>query len=181
MPLTEAAARSLFKLMAYKDEYEVARLYTDGAFEKRLWEEFEGDTRVQFHFAAPLLSRRDRRTGELRKSTYGAWILPGLRLLARLRRLRGTRWDVFGYTIERRAERALIASYEATLEQVTRALRPDNLQRAIAIARLPLEIRGYGHIKWPAIEHYQRTVAAQMTELSRPATAAIDARHGAHT
>ncbi len=113
--LADAVARALFKLMAYKDEYEVARLYTDGDFLKRVAEQFEGDYKLKFHLAPPLFAERDPANGHLRKSEYGPWMLAAFRLLARLKFLRGTAFDIFGRSEERRAERQAIVDYEARL------------------------------------------------------------------
>ena len=121
--LADAVARYLFKLMAYKDEYEVARLYTDGAFHKQVENEFDGNSlRFEFHLAPPLLARRDKTTGLPRKMSFGPWLLPAFRLLAKLKGLRGTPFDPFGRSIERRTERKLIADYEAMLDEVLAGL-----------------------------------------------------------
>ncbi|UCE32200.1 MAG: indolepyruvate ferredoxin oxidoreductase family protein, partial [Burkholderiales bacterium] len=149
--LTEAVARYYFKLMAYKDEYEVARLYTSGEFVERLDASFEGDFSLRFHLAPPLLARRNER-GELIKREYGPWIMHAFRLVARLKRLRGTVFDPFGYTEERRAERRLIDEYAATIEQVLGAVDPQRLELAVQIASIPEEIRGFGHVKAGHIE-----------------------------
>ena len=111
--------------MAYKDEYEVARLYTDGEFLKKLGAQFEGDYKLTFHLAPPLFADRDPTTGQLKKREYGAWMLQAFRLLASLKRLRGTRLDVFGYTEERKMERRLIGEYEATIDSVLVNARPE--------------------------------------------------------
>jgi indolepyruvate ferredoxin oxidoreductase len=145
--LVDAVARGLFKLMAYKDEYEVARLYTDGEFKKQLHAQFEGDFRLEFHLAPPLLAERDSRTGHLRKRAYGAWMMGAFAVLAKLKRLRGTALDVFGYSDERRTERRLIGEYETLVDELVAGLTPENHAFAIALARLPERIRGYGHIK----------------------------------
>jgi indolepyruvate ferredoxin oxidoreductase len=146
--LTETVARYLFKLMAYKDEYEVARLYTDGAFLKQVETEFDGDNlRFEFHLAPPLMARRDKTTGLPRKMSFGPWILPVFRLLARFKGLRGTPFDPFGRTLERRTERKLIGDYEATLDEVLAKLTPDNHHIAVALAAIPEKIRGFGHVK----------------------------------
>ncbi len=149
--LTEAVAKNLFKLMAYKDEYEVARLYTDGAFATKLGEKFDGDVRLKFHLAAPLLARRDKVTGHLQKKEYGGWIIHAFRLLARLKFLRGTAFDPFGYTAERKAERKLIDDYLAMIEQHIAALKGAQIPILARLARLPEMIRGYGHIKEASI------------------------------
>ena len=145
--LTESVARNLFKLMAYKDEYEVARLYTDGSFLKELDRQFEGDFTLEFHLAPPLLANRDPATGRLKKRRYGPWMMQAFRLLARLKFLRGTALDPFGRSEERRTERRLITEYEALLEELLVELTPDNHRLAIALARIPEQIRGFGHVK----------------------------------
>jgi indolepyruvate ferredoxin oxidoreductase len=146
--LAEAVARYLFKLMAYKDEYEVARLYTDGSFLNRVANTFEGDNlRFEFHLAPPLLARRDRATGLPRKMSFGPWLLPVFRLLAKFKFLRGTAFDPFGRSQERRTERKLIEDYEAALDKVLDALTPDNHHIAVGIAAIPEKIRGFGHVK----------------------------------
>ncbi|WP_101048768.1 indolepyruvate ferredoxin oxidoreductase family protein [Macromonas nakdongensis] len=144
--LAEAVARHLFKLMAYKDEYEVARLYTDGGFARRLAEQFEGDVTLRFHLAPPLLARHNDR-GELVKQTYGPWMLKAFGVLARLKGLRGTAFDPFGRTEERRSERALIGEYLDTLEEVLTGLSPDRHALALQIAAWPEQVKGFGHVK----------------------------------
>jgi indolepyruvate ferredoxin oxidoreductase len=146
--LADAVARYLFKLMAYKDEYEVARLYADEAFLKQVHSEFDGDKlRFEFHLAPPLLARRDKETGLPRKMTFGPWLLRAFRLLARLKFLRGTAYDPFGYSLERKTERKLIADYEAMLGEVIAKLSPVNHAVAVGLAAIPEKIRGFGHIK----------------------------------
>ena len=149
--LTEAVARYYAKLLAYKDEYEVARLYTDGAFRKKIEAMFEGrigtDYKLVFHLAPPLLARPDARTGEPGKMRLGSWVLSLFGFLSKLKRLRGTAFDIFGRTEERRMERALIAEYEQTVDTLIAGLTRDNLALAVEIASLPETIRGYGHIK----------------------------------
>jgi len=149
--LAEAAARYLFKLMAYKDEYEVARLYTDGAFLKRIEDMFEGEWSLRFHLAPPLFSKRDNK-GHLIKRAYGPGMLRAFKWLARARFLRHTAFDPFGYTAERRAERALISTYRDTIAGLLPQLTQGNLDAAVALATLPEEIRGYGHVKEAAME-----------------------------
>ncbi|MCD8515362.1 MAG: indolepyruvate ferredoxin oxidoreductase family protein, partial [Burkholderiaceae bacterium] len=144
--LAEAVARYLFKLMAYKDEYEVARLYTDGAFQQKLAEQFEGDVKLRFHLAPPLLAKKNAK-GELVKQTYGPWMLKAFGLLARFKGLRGTPWDVFGYTEERRTERALIGEYLDRMEEVISQLKVDRHALAVEIAQVPEQIKGFGHVK----------------------------------
>jgi indolepyruvate ferredoxin oxidoreductase len=146
--LTETVARYLFKLMAYKDEYEVARLYTDGAFLKQVETEFDGDNlRFEFHLAPPLMARRDKTTGMPRKMSFGPWILPVFRLLAKFKGLRGTPFDPFGRSLERRTERKLIGDYEEMLDEVLAGLTPDNHHIAVGLAAIPEKIRGFGHVK----------------------------------
>jgi len=146
--LADAVARYLFKLMAYKDEYEVARLYSDGAFVQQIAGTFEGNNlRFEFHLAPPLLARRDRTTGLPRKMSFGPWLLPAFRLLAKLKFLRGTPFDPFGRTLERRTERKLIEDYESMLDQVLAALTPDNHHLAVGLAAIPEKIRGFGYVK----------------------------------
>jgi indolepyruvate ferredoxin oxidoreductase len=144
----DAVARYLFKLMAYKDEYEVARLYTDGAFLKQVETEFDGDNlRFEFHLAPPILAKVDKTTGVPRKMSFGPWMLSAFRLLAKFKVLRGTAFDPFGRTLERRTERKLIAEYEAMLGDVMAKLTPENHHLAVGLAVIPEKIRGFGHIK----------------------------------
>jgi indolepyruvate ferredoxin oxidoreductase len=145
--LTQSVARSLFKLMAYKDEYEVARLYTETEFLQRIADRFEGPYKLNFHLAPPLLGDRDPETGHLRKRSFGPWMLSVFRILARLRRLRGTPFDMFGRSEERRLERRLIGEYEELIDEILAHLSPANHQLAIELASLPVEIRGFGHVK----------------------------------
>ncbi|WP_349365691.1 MAG: indolepyruvate ferredoxin oxidoreductase family protein [Nitratireductor rhodophyticola] len=144
--VTEAAARNLFKLMAIKDEYEVARLYTDGSFKRQLNAEFESYDRLEFHLAPPVLGRRDA-AGHPRKSSFGPWMMSAFRLLARMRGLRGTAFDLFGRTEERRMERRLLSEYEGDLDRIEALLSPERADAAAALASVPALIRGYGHIK----------------------------------
>ena len=130
-------ARNYYKLLAYKDEYEVARLYTDGTFLKRLSDQFEGDYKLDFHLAPPLLAELDPATGEPRKQAYGPWMLQAFQVLARLKRLRGTRLDPFGRTPERQMERQLIADYEKTLGELLSSLNHENHGLAVQIASIP--------------------------------------------
>jgi len=145
--LTEAVARYYSKLLAYKDEYEVARLHADGALERKIGHMFEGDYKVVFHLSPPLIAGKDPITGEPRKMRFGGWMLPVFRVLKSLRGLRGTPLDIFGYTQERRTERTLIAEYEETIERLLAKLTAENHALAVQLASLPEEIRGFGHIK----------------------------------
>ncbi|MEQ1808203.1 MAG: DUF6537 domain-containing protein, partial [Burkholderiaceae bacterium] len=144
--LSETVARYLFKLMAYKDEYEVARLHTDPAFIAKIASQFEGDYKLSYHLAPPLLAKRDAH-GHLIKQPFGPWMLSAFRLLAKLKGLRGTAFDVFGRSEERRGERALIGEYRAGIEELLTSLPAARLAQAVEIARIPEEIRGYGHVK----------------------------------
>lgn len=160
--LTEAVARYAFKLMAYKDEYEVARLYTGGHFQRRLQQQFEGDYRLHFHLAPPLLAKKDER-GRLVKREYGPWVFTAFRWLARLKFLRGTAFDPFGRTAERRMERQLVEDYFATIERLLQKLDGGNVGLAAQIASIPDQIRGYGHVK----EAHLHTARAREAELLR--------------
>ncbi|PPU78510.1 indolepyruvate ferredoxin oxidoreductase [Xanthomonas cucurbitae] len=165
--LTEAVARYAFKLMAYKDEYEVARLYTRGDFQRRLQQQFEGDYTLRFHLAPPLLAKKDAQ-GNLIKREYGPWMFTAFKLLARLKFLRGSRLDVFGYTAERRGERALIADYLATVEGLLDRLDADNVGLAAQIASIPEHIRGYGHIKHAHLREAKAREAALLVQWRNP-------------
>jgi indolepyruvate ferredoxin oxidoreductase len=145
--LAGAVARYLFKLMAYKDEYEVARLFTDGSFERRVKETFKGSYEIRHHLAPPLFSRRDPETGHLLKREFGPWIRQAMSVLAKFRFLRGTAFDPFGHTEERKTERQLIADYKATVTSLLDKLSAANLALAVEIAEIPEHIRGYGHVK----------------------------------
>lgn len=171
--LREAVARYLFKLMAYKDEYEVARLYTDGVFLKQLDLQFGAFDKLEFHLAPPLLTKRDPVTGEARKMRFGPWMMRAFGLLARMKRLRGTRWDIFGYTEERHTERRLIQEYEALLDEFGRALTPANLATAVALASLPEKIRGFGHVKERHLKAAlgERTALLEQFRANEPPTA----------
>ncbi|MBC7704090.1 MAG: indolepyruvate ferredoxin oxidoreductase family protein [Rhodoferax sp.] len=144
--LTETVARQLFKLMAYKDEYEVARLHTDTAFLARVQGMFEGDFKINYHLAPPLIARKNAK-GELQKRKFGPAMLTGFRILARLKGLRGTALDVFGRTGERRQERALIGEYRSSIDEVLTSLDGGNHGAAVEIASIPEQIKGYGHVK----------------------------------
>ncbi len=144
--LTEAVARYLFKLMAYKDEYEVARLHTDRSFHDKIAAQFEGDYTLRFHMAPPLIAKKNEK-GELVKQPFGPWMLKAFGVLAKLKGLRGTAFDIFGRTEERKMERALIGEYRECVEELLRGLEASNHALAVDIARIPEEIRGYGHVK----------------------------------
>jgi len=145
--LTEAVARYYAKLLAYKDEYEVARLHSNGEMTKKIEGMFEGDYKVVYYLAPPLLAKTDLLTGEPKKIKFGPWMGAMFKVLAALKGLRGSSFDVFGYTAERRMERGLIAEYEADVEKLLAKLSPANHSLAVQIASLPEDIRGFGHIK----------------------------------
>ncbi|MGE5338469.1 MAG: indolepyruvate ferredoxin oxidoreductase family protein [Gemmatimonadota bacterium] len=145
--LAESVARNAYRLFAYKDEYEVARLFSDGRFAEELQRTFGAGSRVHLHLAIPALARTDPDTGEPRKQRYGPWMMGALRVLAAAKWLRGTHFDPFGYTAERRFERALRDEYEADMRRIAEQLRADNLALAIEIASLPERIRGFGPVK----------------------------------
>ncbi len=151
----EAVLQGFFKLMAYKDEYEVARLYTDGTFREQIQDQFEDGYTLRFHLAPPILGERDKTTGQPLKRAFGPWMLNAFRLLAALRGMRGTPFDPFGYTQERRTERALIKEYEALIRRICGSLTPQTYETAVAIADFPQDVRGYGYIK-------ERTLAAAL-------------------
>jgi indolepyruvate ferredoxin oxidoreductase len=146
LPLTQAVARYLFKLMAYKDEYEVARLHTDAAFLAKMGAQFEGDFKLHYQLAPPLWASRNT-AGELQKSSFGPWMQTAFRLLAPLKVLRGGAFDVFGYSQERRHERALASEYRTAIDAMLPKLNASNRDAALAFARLPEQIRGFGHVK----------------------------------
>ena len=144
--LSETVARYLFKLMAYKDEYEVARLHTDAAFTSKIENMFEGDFKIVHHLAPPATAKKNAK-GELIKKSYGPWMHKAFGVLAKFKGLRGTAFDPFGKTEERKMERALIQEYRASIDEVLKGLNARNLPLAIDIARIPEDIRGYGHVK----------------------------------
>jgi len=173
--LAEAVARAYHKLMAYKDEYEVARLFTDGEFERKLAAQFDGAYTLEFNMAPPLLAQRDPDTGHLQKRAYGPWVFKAFRVLAGLKGLRGGPFDVFGYTAERRQERRLISDYEATVATVLDKLNSDNHGLAVDIALLPMKIRGYGHLKEKAVAEAKAREAELMQSYRNPAPQATAA------
>lgn len=162
--MAEAVARYLYKLMAYKDEYEVARLFTDGRFQERLASQFSDIDHLRFHLAPPLISRSDPETGNLIKGDYGPWVLKALKVLRPLRRLRGTAFDPFGYTKERRQERLQISQYEQVITGLIDNLSPDRHTLAVEIAKIPEGIRGYGHIKARHLEQAQEKEAILLAQ-----------------
>ena len=165
--LSEAVARYFFKLMAYKDEYEVARLYTSGDFRRQLEAQFEGDFKLKFHLAPPLLAKKNAQ-GQLVKKEYGPWVFTAFRVLAKLKGLRGTPLDVFGYTAERRGERALIGEYEKTIARLLERLNSGNVDLAADIASIPEHIRGYGHVKEAHLHKAKAREAELLKEWDNP-------------
>ena len=153
--LTEAVARCAFKLMAYKDEYEVARLYTHTDFRSRLDKVFDGNYVLQFHMAPPFINKRDADTGLPIKRCFGPWILKVMVILRWLKFLRGTKFDIFGYTKERRQERQLIKNYRGYIRTILSGLTPNNHKLAVEIAAIPDSIRGFGHVKNDNIKNAQ--------------------------
>lgn len=146
--LTEAVARSYYKVLAYKDEYEVARLHTDGSFRRRLAETFEGDGKFTYHMAPPVLSRRDAKTGRRIKLAFGGWwMTPALHVLKHGKALRGTVIDPFARQSDRKVERALIREFEDDVELALSNLSPHNHRAAVELASLPMSVRGFGPIK----------------------------------
>ena len=166
--LSTLVARYLYKLMAYKDEYEVARLHTDGRLEASLRETFEGEFEVQYNLAPPLFAKRDGQ-GHLQKARFGAWLRPLLKTLARLKGLRGTPLDVFGYSAERRQERQLIEDYRQAITALLPRLNADNLPQALTLAALPEDIRGFGHVKQAHLAKVLPRWQALVAELPRNA------------
>ena len=160
--LTKSIAKVLYKVMAYKDEYEVARLYTDGRFQKQMDATFEGDIELSFYFAMPLISKRDQDTGHLVKRKYGSYILPLLKGLAKLKRIRGTKLDLLGRTKERETERQLITDVNDTIMTVLKNLNTKNILHAKEIVELALDIRGYGHVKEANYEQYRLRLTQQL-------------------
>jgi indolepyruvate ferredoxin oxidoreductase len=162
----------LFKLMSYKDEYEVARLYSDGSFARQVANELGGNNlRFNVHLSPPLLARRDPHTGIPRKMTFGPWIFPLFRLLAKLKVLRGTAFDVFGYTQERRTERQLVRDYETMVSEIVAALTPENHHLAIGLTAIPEKIRGFGHVKMRNLATAKAEEAALLEQFrARPAS-----------
>jgi len=172
----EAVARYLFKLMAYKDEYEVARLYTGEDFAKQVRATFGGDKlRLHFHLAPPLLSPRDKVTGLPKKLSFGPWMMSAFRIMAKFKSLRGTAFDPFGYSAERRTERALIADYEALLGEIVERLTPENHALAVGLAAIPEKIRGYGYVKARNLKAAKADEAALLAQFRAGAPACLKA------
>ncbi len=165
--LTEAVARSYFQLLSYKDEYEVARLHSRREFLDAIRHDYGSEARLRFHLAPPILNSGVDARGRPRKREFGAWILPVFRLLARMRRLRGTAFDVFGYTAERRMERALISEFESRVDELLRAASSRNIGEISAIVRRYLDIRGYGPVKEASVREVRAAVDVAVQNLRR--------------
>jgi len=170
--LTDAVARAYFKLLAVKDEYEVARLFSDGAFAERLEKQFDGDYRLEFHLAPPILASVDPVTGRPRKKTYGPWMMTVFKVLARMRGLRGSAFDIFRTSPDRKLERRLIEDYEQDIEALLAGLNASNLEIAVAVAVLPLSIRGFGPVKEVAARQAEERKGELMQAFQTPASRA---------
>lgn len=166
--LTNAVARNLFKLMSYKDEYEVARLYTNGDFEKQIAETFEGDFKLNYHLAPPIIGFGKKPNGRPRKRAFGPWMMRAFRTLAGLKKLRGTALDVFGYTAERRMERQLIDDYKASIIDLLPRLTEQNRGVAASLARLPNDIRGFGPVKEASVEKAKEAKKTLLDQFANP-------------
>jgi indolepyruvate ferredoxin oxidoreductase len=174
--LAEAVARYLFKLMAFKDEFEVARLYAGEAFRRQLEETFEGDLRLELHLAPPIpFLQRKTDFGGSRKMTFGPWMFRTMKLLARLKWLRGSWIDITRFNNDRIVERRLLADYETLLDEILRSLRPENHAAAVALARLPEKIRGFGHIKARHVEIADLERERLLAEYRQPASVKLAA------
>jgi indolepyruvate ferredoxin oxidoreductase len=166
--LTEAVARYHFKVLAIKDEYEVARLFTESDFAQRVASQFEGDYKLTFHLAPPVFNKPDPVTGVPRKSVYGPWMMKAFGLLARMRRFRGTSLDFFGRTEERRHERALIGEYEKVVAEIVSQLTAGNHATAVDLASVPEHIRGYGHVRAAHLKTAKAREAALLAQFRSP-------------
>ena len=174
--LSKAVAKSLFKLMAYKDEYEVARLYTDPAFMKGLKQQLDGKLKLSFNLAPPLFAKKDAQ-GQPQKAEYGSWVWPMFKLLAKLKALRGTRLDPFGWTAERKMERQLIDDYRELIMNFLPTLTAERLSAAITIAPLPEKIRGFGHVKAASVARYQEELKKSMASYTSQPTGQQTGQH----
>jgi indolepyruvate ferredoxin oxidoreductase len=172
--LTQLVAKSFHRLMAYKDEYEVARLFTDESFKNQISQQFEGDYKISFNLAPPLFSKRDPHTGHLIKRRFPSVLMLGFRMLALLKILRGTRYDPFGKTQERKMERALIGEYRDLVIEVLGRLNPDNYQEAIALLSLVDQVRGFGHVKEASVVRYRAELKFSMTKYKRDVLHAVE-------
>lgn len=176
--VTETVARYLFKLMAYKDEYEVARLHAQTAFKAKIDGMFEGDYKIKFHLAPPLFAKRDAE-GRLIKQEFGPWMMKAFGVLAKFKFLRGSALDVFGYTEERRTERALIAQYRETVAGLLPKLTEVNQAKVVAIASIPEDIRGFGHVKEKHLKAAKEKEAALLNAFDAPNAPVTSSQHAA--
>ena len=160
--MAQAVARNLFHLMAYKDEYEVARLHTDGKFLAELKDVFEGDFKITWHLSPPLISREDPDTGRAQKKAFGNWMHGAMKILAGLKSLRGGVLDIFNYSAERRMEQALIAEYESVIDELLSGLSSENYADAAEIADLARSIRGYGPVKQATVDKVRAETTGRM-------------------
>ena len=174
LDLTEAFAKGLFKLMAYKDEYEVARLYSDGEFGKALKEQFDGDLGVKVSLVPPLLASRDKVTGHLRKREFGSWIFRAFELRTRFKFLRGTVFDPFGDTAERRMERGLPGEYSAMIFRDLDKAKPHYRPRLVTLAKSAEHVRGYGHIKEANVAKFRGECARLEAAIGQPVAQAAE-------
>jgi len=164
--LSTAVAKYYFKLMAYKDEYEVARLYTDGRFVEQLKQQFDGDFSVKFNLAPPLFAKKDTK-GHLVKAEFGSWMWKAFALLAKFKGVRGGAFDLFGYTAERKMERALIVEYREMVGVLLDQLTPGNHAVAVQLAALPEQVRGFGHVKHAAVTVFRAEKARLLVQLAQ--------------
>ena len=171
--LSAAVARYYFKLLAYKDEYEVARLYTQSDFMKRVNDQFEGDFKLTFHLAPPIMAKPDPVTGEPRKRVFGPWMMAAFGVLAKLKGLRGTAFDVFGYTAERRMERQLVADYERLVATLLDGITTGNYDIAVDLASIPEHIRGFGHVKDAHLREAKAREAELLAQFRNPSAAGL--------
>lgn len=162
--LTEAVTRSYFKTLCYKDEYEVARLHVDSGFLERVRQDFGDKARLRFNLAPPIMPAGVDARGRPRKREFGAWIVPLFRILAKLRGLRGTRFDIFGMTAERKMERALIIEFEQNVDAILQGLDVNNIEVAIDIVQEYLEIRGYGPVKEQAAAEVRARISSKLDQ-----------------
>ncbi len=174
--LSKAVARNLFKVMAYKDEYEVARLHADPAFKAQIAAQFDGDYKLAFHLAPPLLARKKPGSDTPAKMTLGSWMMPTFGVLARFKGLRGTPLDVFGYTHERRRERALRDQYLAFVRNLATSLTAENKDTALKLAQLPDQVRGYGHVKLAALDKFDARWSELLAQLRASSTGGVELR-----
>lgn len=170
-----AVAKALHRVMAYKDEYEVARLYTDGRFKQQLDNTFEGDYQIKFHLAPPLLAKRDAHTGHLKKRQFGGYLMSAFKLLARLKGLRGSAFDVFAYSAERKMERGLIDELNQTVDVLVEGLNQSKQSHAIEIINLVLQVRGYGHVKQANYDQYRLRLNQQLKRYQQADELVIEA------